>query len=107
MLFINNHMNRSSIYPLALSGILILTLAAESLLLAFPVQASVFDSVPGWLVMPAGVVLYALGMWIVACIALNYSRSTQRGVFLGATLALATMAFVLFEEGLATEALLT
>ncbi len=105
MLF-TNPMNRSSTYALALSGILILTLAAESMFLAPHMQASVLDSMPGWLVNAAGAVLYVLGMLLIACTLLNYSRTVQTWIFVFGACGLAALGFALFQQGLIAESIL-
>ncbi len=99
-------MNRLSTYPLALSGILILTLAAEGIFLVPNMQASVFASIPGWLVYGSGSALYILGIFMLACILLNYSRAVQMWVFLFTTFSLGVMGLVLFQKGLFIESVL-
>src|SRR5688572_3691093 len=105
MLF-TNPMNRSSTYALALSGILILTLAAESMFLAPHIRASALDSMPGWLVNAAGAALYVLGMLLIACTLLNYSRTLQTWIFVFGACGLAALGFALFQQGLIAESIL-
>ncbi len=96
-------MNRSVVYPLALSGILILTLAAQSILLVAHMQAGVLDSIPGWLVNAVAIWFYLLGVLLFAGTFFNYSNAFQQKIFLLSGLTLSGSGIFLFQRGLVAE----
>lgn len=67
---------------LALSGTLLLTLTAQSLLLAPHLQAAVLKPLSGWMIDVIGVAMYLLGTFLLISVLLNYTRQTQLRVFL-------------------------
>lgn len=96
-------MNRSVVYPLALSGILILTLAAQSILLVAHMQAGVLDLIPGWLVNAVAIWFYLLGVLLFAGTFFNYSNAFQQKIFLLSGLTLSGSGIFLFQRGLVAE----
>ncbi|RPH59096.1 MAG: hypothetical protein EHM81_08855, partial [Chloroflexi bacterium] len=99
-------MNRSHTYSLVLSGVLIFTLAAQSLFLAPHLQASVLTSMPRLQVDIFGIVFYLLGAFLIASILLNYSRSAYAWVFLYCAVGLGGMFIVFQQKGLVAESAL-
>ncbi len=99
-------MNRSLTYPLALSGILILTLVAQSIFFVAHMQAGVLDLIPRWAINLVGAWLYLAGIYLFACIFFNYSDTTQKNIFLICALTLGGCGFFLFQKGLVAEAVL-
>ncbi len=85
---------------------MILTLAAEGIFLAPNMQTSVFDSIPPWLVNASGILLYVLGMLMLACVLLNYNRPAQTWVFLSTAASMGVVAFVSFQKALFIESAL-
>jgi HD-GYP domain-containing protein (c-di-GMP phosphodiesterase class II)/putative methionine-R-sulfoxide reductase with GAF domain len=81
-------MNQSGKYSLAISGTLLLTLSAQSLLLAPEAQANVFSTLPTWMVDLLGVVFYFLGIFIVASVLLGYSRAAQTWIYFSTAISL-------------------
>lgn len=99
-------MKRSSIYSLALSGILILTLAAQGLLVAPRLQAAVVDWIPGWERNLAGVLYYLLGLFLAACVFSDQDRNWHKAGNLLAFLFLEVLGFLLLRDGLVVETML-
>ncbi len=97
-------MNRSVVYPLALSGILILTLAAQSILLVAHMQAGVLNSIPQWLVNTIGIWFYLLGVLLFAGTFFNYRDTFQQKTFFLSALTFIGSGIFLFQRGLVAEA---
>lgn len=96
-------MNRTHTYPLALSGILIFTLAAQSLLLIAHTQAGVLEAIPSWGVNVLGVWLHLTGIVLLAGVFFNYSDALHKKIFLFSAITLACCGIFLFHRGLVAE----
>jgi HD-GYP domain-containing protein (c-di-GMP phosphodiesterase class II)/putative methionine-R-sulfoxide reductase with GAF domain len=81
-------MDRSGKYSLALSGTLLLTLSAQSLLLATETQVSIFSTLPAWMADLLGAAFYFLGIFLAASVLLGYSKAAQTWVFLSTSISL-------------------
>lgn len=99
-------MNRSQTYPLALSGILILTLTAYSILFIAHTQAGVLDSIPHWVINSIGVWFYILGILLFTSTFFNYSNSVRLKIFFASALTFGISGFFLFQKGLVAESVL-
>lgn len=81
-------MNQSGKYSLAISGTLLLTLSAQSLLLAPEAQTNLFSTLPTWMVDLLGVAFYFIGIFLTASVLLGYSRAAQTWVYLSTAISL-------------------
>jgi putative nucleotidyltransferase with HDIG domain len=99
-------MTRTNTYSLTMSGALILTLAALNLLLAPHLQADILAALLAWQVDALGAIFGLLSAFLIASVALDYSRSARAWVFLYSAIVFGGLAWALFEKGLVAESAL-
>jgi HD-GYP domain-containing protein (c-di-GMP phosphodiesterase class II)/putative methionine-R-sulfoxide reductase with GAF domain len=96
-------MNPFGKYSLAIGGTLLLTLSAQSLLLAPEIQTRLFLSLPAWLVDALGVAFYFLGILGMSSVLLNYPREVQTWVNLATSIALVVIGREYLQVGFIVE----
>lgn len=90
-------MNPSKKYSLAIIGTLLLTLSAQSVLLAPQVQASVLRNLPTLMVDLLGVAFYFLGIFVIVSVLLGYPKAAQTWVNLSTSISLVVIGWEYFQ----------
>jgi len=84
-------------YSLSITGTLVLTLSAQSLLLMPEAHASLLGTLPVWAVDLLGFAFYLLGIFLIASIFLGYTRAAQTWIYLSSAVGLLVIGWECFQ----------